>query len=94
MNAHETPSPSPPRTESLSESSRMTPKRAFLLTTARRIVGPDISAYYDEGKQLNISYDCGKPNPLVLKARTVWTSSKTESAPGDDDPDPEVEKCY
>ena len=73
----------------------MTHKRPFLLASARRLANAvDISAHYDEHEQVNVSYVGGKPHPLVLDASAAWTSSKTEAAPGDDDPDPEAEACY
>ena len=73
----------------------MTHKRPFLLANARRLTNSvDITAHYEEVEQINVTYDGGKPYPLVLAASAAWTSSKTESAPGDDDPDPEAEGCY
>lgn len=73
----------------------MTHKRAFLLANSRRLTNSvDITAHYDEVEQLNVAYDDEKPHPLVSDASAAWTSSKTESAPGDDDPDPEAEGCY
>ena len=70
-------------------------KRSFLLANARRLTNSvESPAHYEEAEQVNVSYDDGKPHPLVLGASAAWTSSKTESAPGDDDPDPEAEGCY
>lgn len=73
----------------------MTHKRPFLLATARRLVcAENVPALYDEHEQVNVSFVGGRPYPLVLDASAAWTSSKTEAAPGDDDPDPEAEGCY
>ena len=73
----------------------MTHKRPFLLANARRISNSvDITAHYDEIEQVNVAYADGKPHPLVSGPSAAWTSSKTESAPGDDDPDPEAAGCY
>ena len=73
----------------------MTHKRPFLLARARRLVSlVDISTHYDEHQQLNVSYVGGRPHPLASDDSAAWTSSKTDAAPGDDDPDPEAEGCY
>ena len=73
----------------------MSHKRSFLLASARRLPNPvNISAHYDEHQQLNVSHGGGRPHPLALHPNAAWTSSKTETAPGDDDPDPEAEGCY
>lgn len=73
----------------------MNQKRPFLLSRARHLAHlVDLSAYYDDWEQLNLSSIGGEVRPVVLNASAAWTCSKTESAPGDDDPDPEAEGCY
>ena len=73
----------------------MNQKRPFLLARARHLAHlVELSGHYDDREQLNLSYVDGQVRPLVLNASAAWTSSKTEAAPGDDDPDPEGEACY
>ncbi len=73
----------------------MKDKRPFLLARAHQLINlVELSGHYDEREQLNVLYIAGKPLPLVLNASAAWTGSKTEAAPGDDDPDPEAEGCY
>ena len=73
----------------------MIKKRPFLLARARQLPPlAALSGHYDHREQLNLSFVAGQVRPLVMDASAAWTSSKTETVPGDDDPDPEGEECY
>ena len=70
-------------------------KRAYLMANARHI--PDLVNLrdcYDENDQINVEHVAGLRRPLVMNASISHTTSKTMAAPGDDDPDPEDERCY
>ena len=65
------------------------------MASARRIpVLVDLRDSYDENAQINVEYIDGQRKPLVLNSSIAYTASKTMAAPGDDDPDPEDERCY
>lgn len=51
------------------------------------------SWYYDNELHMNTVIVDGKPIP-VCAISSMITASKTEAAPGDDDPDPDVEFMY
>lgn len=73
----------------------MQEKRAFLMAGARSI--PDLlelESSYDETEQVNVEHIAGLLKPVALNPSVTQTGSKTMSAPGDDDPDPEDERCY
>lgn len=50
--------------------------------------------FFDEKLQLNLfKVQNNSPVP-VCTVFSMITNSKTDAAPGDDDPDPEMEVCY
>tara|TARA_B110000196_G_scaffold122424_1_gene106167 strand:+ start:1574 stop:1792 length:219 start_codon:yes stop_codon:yes gene_type:complete len=69
--------------------------KCFLLATAKKLKSvSDISFTYDEIRDLNIvTSPEGERYPASL-VHGIITGSKTESAPGDDDPDPDSALCY
>ena len=70
-------------------------KRAYLMANARTIPHlVELRSCYDELEQVNVEHVEGLCRPLALNASITQTGSKTMSAPGDDDPDPEDERCY
>jgi len=69
-------------------------KRVFLLTTANEIEFENIENNYDENKNINMIKINGKFIPFILHEFKDPTNSKTAQYPGDDDPDPEDERCY
>ena len=69
-------------------------RRVFLLSKAHSLPLRSIKSYYDEELQINVVTRQNQIHPLVSEDKFGYTSSKTESAPGDDDPDPEDEGCY
>ena len=70
------------------------PKRAFLLSKARRLPLQNLGDRYDEIQQRNVAVRRGQTEPLVSESGFGYTASKTLHAPSDDDPDPEDEGCY
>ena len=73
----------------------MIQKRAFLLARAHRIDSSiDLRGRYDEDVHLNMDRTHDHAQPLVLTKGGAVTRSKTDAAPGDDDPDIEAEECY
>ena len=72
----------------------LTSKRAFLLSKAPRLPLQSLGGFYDEDQQLNVVVKRDRIFPFVSEDGFGWTESKTEAAPGDDDPDPEDEGCY
>ena len=73
----------------------MEEKRAYLMARARPIPHlVELRSSYDETEQVNVEYIAGLRSPVALNASVSQTGSKTMSAPGDDDPDPEDERCY
>ena len=70
-------------------------KRSFLLSRAKRVSTVHQKSWtYDDNLQLNITTnDIGVDAP-VCTLSSIITNSKTEAAPGDDDPDQDAEKCY
>ena len=70
-------------------------KRAYLMANARHIPYlAELRDCYDELEQINVEHIAGLRRPLVLNTSITHTASKTMSAPGDDDPDPEDERSY
>ena len=70
-------------------------KRAYLMSKARRIPElVELQGRYDEAEQVNVEDSGGVSQAFALNANSAWTGSKTMSAPGDDDPDPEDGRCY
>lgn len=64
-------------------------KRSFLLEKAHDVsVVANESWFYDDQTDVNTIPINGKTTP-VCTSSTVVTGSKTEAAPGDDDPDPD-----
>lgn len=76
------------------DSSRRVSRSVFLLSRSHRLPLTDAEGDYDEREQLNMLRNCGPLRPIVAAGAFGWTESKTERAPGDDDPDPEDEGCY
>ena len=73
----------------------MEEKRAYLMAKARPIPhSVELGSTYDETEQVNVEDIAGWRRPVALNASVTQTGSKTMSAPGDDDPDPEDERCY
>ena len=72
----------------------LTSKRAFLLSKAPRLPLQSPGDFYDEDQQLNVVVRRDRIFPFVSENKFGWTESKTEAAPGDDEPDPEDEGCY
>jgi len=70
-------------------------KRSFLLSRAQSVSGVHQDSYaYDYNRQLNIATtNIGTDVPACIISSMI-TCSKTEAAPGDDDPDQDAEKCY
>lgn len=68
---------------------------SFLLSQAQVVATSYKEEWvYADDQQLNLME---KENGLfvpVCNQASIVTSSKTEAAPGDDDPDPEMEFCY
>lgn len=69
-------------------------RRSFLLSKAHSLPLQNIKGSYDEELQVNVVARQNQIHPLVSEDKFGYTCSKTESAPGDDDPDPEDEGCY
>ena len=70
-------------------------KRVYLMANARAVPDlVDLQYCYDETEQINVEHVAGKIKPMTFNASIAQTGSKTMSAPGDDDPDPEDEGCY
>lgn len=68
--------------------------RSFLLEKAHDVsVVENESWLYDDQADINTILTNGKSAPVCMSSAMV-TGSKTESAPGDDDPDPDVEFMY
>lgn len=73
----------------------MKKKRAFLMAESRSIPNRvELGSSYDEMEQVNVEHIGGLLRPVALNPSVSQTGSKTMSAPGDDDPDPEDERCY
>jgi hypothetical protein len=68
--------------------------KSFLLQKAHDIATVATEAwYYDETLQLSTINDAQESTPVCMTS-SVTTGSKTEAAPGDDDPDPDAEFMY
>lgn len=70
-------------------------RKNFLLTHAIDVINLSTESWmYDENIHLNvIENEEGGITP-VCSISSMVTCSKTEAAPGDDDPDPDIEMCY
>ncbi|MEJ2046160.1 MAG: hypothetical protein P8X74_23805 [Reinekea sp.] len=68
--------------------------RSFLLEKAHDVsVVANESWLYDDQTDVNTIPIKGERMPVCMSSAMV-TGSKTEAAPGDDDPDPDVEFMY
>lgn len=68
--------------------------RSFLLEKAHNVsVVENESWFYDDQADINTIPVNGKSTPVCMSSAMV-TGSKTAAAPGDDDPDPDVEFMY
>ena len=72
----------------------MPQKSTFLLTNAITFDFVEPLGFYDASRKINVCIVNGKKRPLVSQSMSPITESKTMAAPGDDDPDPEDERCY
>lgn len=72
----------------------MIEKRPYLLQNARTFPLEKSSQCYDDQQQLSLVLFRGVLVPLATMGRAACTTSKTEQAPGDDDPDPDAIECY
>lgn len=72
----------------------MSLKQVFLLSKAHTYDLQYFANYYDEELCLNVINENGEKIPLVSREMNPPTESKTMAMPGDDDPDPEDERCY
>jgi hypothetical protein len=70
-------------------------KRSYLLNRAHKVTATNHNFWkYDENLQLNFTVNKEGSHTPVCTLSSMITASKTESAPGDDDPDPDAEICY
>lgn len=68
-------------------------RRSFLLQNARSFPWKQTQGHYDDEKQMTRLWLWNRLVPLAA-LETAYTGSKTEQAPGDDDPDPDGIECY
>ena len=68
--------------------------RAFLLEHARSFPAMEHEHCYDDEQQMSICEVHGRSVALVDLESSGKTTSKTAKAPGDDDPDPDINECY
>lgn len=70
-------------------------RRPVLLFSGARTVPFDHrESFYDHEKRMTLVLVDGQAVPLVEASPSPVTQSKTAQAPGDDDPDPQDERCY
>ena len=69
-------------------------KKVFLLSAAHDLEMKPPEGFYDVNKGINVKVDRGQIMPVVCLEMAPPTESKTMAAPGDDDPDPDDERCY
>lgn len=70
-------------------------QKPFLLARSVNLLSENSESYfYDNEKDINVSFLNGTATPSVVSGNSLTTQSKTCSAPGDDDPDREAENCY
>ena len=69
-------------------------KPTFLLHNARTFPLVEGAQRYDETREISVVSVGGTLVPLVAVEQAARTQSKTEQAPGDDDPDPDAIECY
>lgn len=69
-------------------------KNVYLLAKASCYELKSLPGSYDEKRKINITMVNGKKYPLISLEMSPPTQSKTLADPGDDDPDPEDERCY
>lgn len=72
----------------------MAMKEVYLLTKASLYELEKLPGSYDDECCMNIIKLDDERVPLVTVEMGGPTQSKTMAAPGDDDPDPEDERCY
>lgn len=72
----------------------MNKKDVFLLEKGDSIEFEHGSGVYSEQRGMNVKNIDGLEYPLVSLEGNLGTNSKTCAAPGDDDPDPDDERCY
>ncbi|HFT5240795.1 TPA: hypothetical protein ACGTP8_004540 [Yersinia enterocolitica] len=69
--------------------------KPFLLAKSVSLLSEKGESYfYDNEKDINMSFINGVSTPSVVQSNSITTQSKTFSAPGDDDPDRGAENCY
>ena len=71
----------------------MNTKRPFLMTRSTLLERSIGDWRYEQVQQLNVQETIEGPRPVAL-TESATTSSKTMQEPGDDDPDPDSERCY
>ncbi|MCK5125533.1 MAG: hypothetical protein KAR42_04695 [candidate division Zixibacteria bacterium] len=72
----------------------MKPYESFLLSTAKETQIFSPNSTYDEDRHINLKVVDGSIIPSVLADGNGPTIIKTAAYPGDDNPDPEDERCY
>lgn len=72
----------------------MNKKNVYLLEQASSIELETHPGFYNETRSINVKIVEGIEYPLVSLDMNPGTESKTYAAPGDDDPDPDDERCY
>ncbi len=72
----------------------MLKKQVYLLSKASSYELEVITEHYNEEQSINVTVIDGEEYPLISQEMNIPTESKTLKAPGDDDPDPEDERCY
>ena len=68
-------------------------KPVFLVRKATPVKLVDVEGHYDPDQRLNVLSGADS-TPLVVSDKAPPTHSKTKQAPGDDDPDPDITRCY
>lgn len=71
----------------------MIKKHTFLIANAIKIDLKEPQGIFNNDLQINV-LSLNNETPLILAGGGTQTHSKTMSAPGDDDPDPERNSCY
>jgi hypothetical protein len=70
------------------------PKRVALLSRADECELRGTELQYNTSEGLSYIAENGNPKLAVLSASAPPTQSKTMAEPGDDDPDPDDDRCY
>lgn len=68
-------------------------KPVFLISHAIILEPKGPESHYDSNLNLNVLSKDGI-TPVVASGENAPTHSKTEAYPGDDDPDPDQDRCY